>query len=174
MITRRLRFGYLIAVGGLAAAIFGTIYAKWPFIFLSIYFALCWLVWFACAVRREDRNIAPLLGLWILIDIGILVHLAAFEHAYGHGSLSGVEFLYAFSYAPVLFPSGFILPFFDGAISNKWHLWQYFGATLSYVLPDWITATLISATQSALVVWGIGRVRRMCRSLTSQSTETGA
>ncbi len=144
-------------------ASFGMINAKWPFVLLSIYFAFCWLIWIICAIRQEGRNICQRLILWILIDVGILIQFVAFDRAYGHGSLSGVEFLYAFSFAPVCFPSAFILAFFDGAISNKYYFWQYFGATLSYVLPDWISGTLVAAMQSVIVICGMEAARRQSR-----------
>lgn len=167
--TRILKFGYTLALGGFAAATFGMINAKWPFLFSSIYFALCWVTWFFCAIRQEGRNITQLLGLWMLIDVGILIQLVAFDRAYGHGSLSGIEFLYLFSFVPVLFPSGFILAVFDGGISNKYYFWQYFGTTLSYVLPAWITGTLAASMQSVIVVCGIDILRRGCRPLTLHS-----
>lgn len=174
MIPTQLRLGYGTALVGLAVAVFGIVYAKWPFLLLSIYFGLCWVVWLVCALGRKDRRITPLVGLWMLIDVGILIQLIAFERAYGHGSLSGVEFLYVFSYAPVIFPSALILPIFEGIFSNKWQFWQLFGSGVDYVLPDWLAATLISAIQSLVIVVGVGRIRMICRSLTLRSTETGA
>jgi hypothetical protein len=148
-----LQFGYKAALCGLALAIVEAVYPAWPFALSSIYFSFCWLVWLVCAVGRQERRIGSLLGLWMLIDAGILVHLAAFVHT-GHGPRPGDELLYVFSFAPVIFPSGLALSGFTEAISSKWEFWQVFGSTLAYVLPDWTRASLMAAVQSFLILAG--------------------
>jgi hypothetical protein len=154
-----LRFSYFAALGGLGFALFGTEGLHWPFAYLfsSISFTFCWLLWFACAVSRTERDRAALLGLWLLIDLGILIQLTVFEYAHGHGSLSGTEFLYLFSFAPVILPSGLILSRLAGFASTKLHLGTIFGSSLGYVLTSWVEASLIAAVQSVIIVWGFRR-----------------
>lgn len=160
-----LKFAYGLAFGGFGFAIFGTRHPHWPFAYLvlSLYFSLCWVVWFACAFKWRERNQVALLGLWALIDIGILVELAMCESAHGHGPLSGAEFLYLFSFAPVILPFGLGLSFIGGIVSLDRQDWLVFGPTLAYVLPDWIEASLIAAVQSACVVWCGRRILAMRR-----------
>ncbi|MES2103176.1 MAG: hypothetical protein V4634_04095 [Pseudomonadota bacterium] len=141
-----------MSLAGLAVAFVGSAYAPWTFIFLSIYFAVCWIVWFVCALAAGKSETKHLLVLWILIDVAILLQCIGFERAYGHGSLTGVEFLWGFSYAPVVFPTGlayFLLlenAFYDTRIL------EFFNSTFGYVIGSWINASLAGAIQTVLVI----------------------
>lgn len=155
-----IRLGYIIALVGFAAVMVEAIYPRCPFILFSVYFAACWMLWLVCA-WRQCSSITALIGLWILIDTAVLIELTAFEHIYGHGPLSGSEFLYLFSFAPVIVPSGLVLGMFAG-VTPKWPLWSYLGPAAAYVVPQWIEMTIIAVTQSFALV-GIGRSIRQMR-----------
>jgi hypothetical protein len=155
-----IRLGYIIALVGLAAVTIEAIYPRCPFILFSVYFAVCWMLWLVCA-WRQDSSITALVGLWILIDTAVLIELTAFEHTYGHGPLSGAEYLYLFSFAPVIVPSGLLLGMFAG-VASKWPLWGYLGPATAYVAPEWIEMTVIAVTQSFAVAV-IGRSIRKKR-----------
>jgi hypothetical protein len=160
-----IRHAYKTALLGLAAVIIEAVYPKFPFLFFGLYFGLCWVLWLVCAWQRGS-SIMALVGLWILIDSAVLIELVAFERTYGHGSLSGGEFLYLFSFAPVIIPSGLLLRV-TGHIVSEWSLWAELGPAASYVVPQWIDLSVFAVLQS-LAVAVVGRFLRPARLLSSQ------
>jgi hypothetical protein len=160
-----IRLAYRTTLVGLAAVIIEAVYPKFPFLFFGLYFGLCWVLWLVCAWQRES-SIMTLAGLWILIDSAVLIELVAFERTYGHGSLSGEEYLYLFSFAPVIIPSGLLLRV-TGHIASQWSLWTDLGPAVSYVVPQWIDMSVFAVLQSFAVA-AFGRFIRPARLLRSQ------
>jgi hypothetical protein len=170
---RLLRVGYLMAGFGLAIAVFGLAYAQWPFILLAGYFTACWLVWYACVIRCAGRKNLHLVYLWLIIDVAVLVQQVAFEREFGHGSLSGVEFLWLISFAPVAIPSALIayalIPMWSQTIKAL-GIWAF----LSYgeILSTWLAVSVLAAIQSAAYLALVSYIANLLRRLAARNSGT--
>ncbi len=172
-LDRPLRCGFIMALAGLATAFVGMVYMNITYIILSFYFAVCWLVWFACALLPGKRKAMHLLILWLLIDVAIFIQCLALEQSFGHGPLSGAEYIWAISYAPVIFPAGFIYArvFYD-AIHHAQDLVLFLGPTLGRVLGDWLGFSFLAAAQSLLIVSGALTARNIYRTIILRTNGT--
>jgi hypothetical protein len=106
-----------------------------------------------------------MIGIWVLIDLGVLIDLLAIVIAIPkppHPTPLGLEMVVLIAYFPVVMPLGLAVPqwFFPPSVGT---LVGMLGPVGVNVIDAWIAMTLIAALQSTLIVGTVRTVRYFVR-----------
>src|SRR6202044_3040254 len=165
-----LRGSFVLASAGVAFLLASLAFFRGAAGLLCFYFACLWILWIICSAATSRFHLAPMIGLWILIDAGLLIDFLAIALGIPkppHPVPLGLEMVVLIAYFPVVIPLGLAAP--------QWLIPPSAGTLVSTLGPigadiigAWIAMTAIAALQSALIV-GVVRtvryfVRRSCAS----------
>jgi hypothetical protein len=106
-----------------------------------------------------------MIGVWVLIDLGVLIDLLAIVIAIPkppHPTPLGLEMVVLIAYFPVVMPLGLTVPqwFFPPSVGT---LDSMLGPVGTNVVDAWIAMKLIAALQSTLIVGTVRTVRHFVR-----------
>src|SRR3979411_997962 len=99
----------ILGIAGCALS-FGSI-ALFPRLsgILCFYYFGLWLLWIACVIFSFNLTATRLIGLWLIIDFGLLGNLVAMAPGLTesrlHGGPGGNDIALLLAYAPVVFPA---------------------------------------------------------------------
>jgi hypothetical protein len=122
---------------------------------LLFYFCGLWLLWLLCGcIVTPWPGAARLLGLWALIDLGVLILILVMAKNVSdlaHPGADGADVAILTAYLPVTIPSGFLIPSWarpnlPGALAGT--LGQY----RVNLINAWLGASVIAAFQCVVLV----------------------
>lgn len=149
------RIALSAAVLGLVMALASFAFPKAPAGVLSFYFTICWSLWIACAVVRHRQSLWYLLGIWVSIDVAILVMFLSIDYSLGNiNGAPGTDLVWAICYAPMLVPSGFLAsslfqhPFFtiDPSIISA-------DSSFYVIFTTWIDFSILASSQAIIITY---------------------
>lgn len=138
---------------------------------LCFYFFGLWALWTVCLIAVPRLTATHLIGLWALVDTGLLVALLAMAASLSasrpHAGPDGADLAIFIAYLPVVFPSVLVVP--SSAIP---HFTDLFEGTLGHIRADllgaWIGMSGLAALQSLVLGAIVRGVQAMARRSPSQ------
>ena len=164
-IPQIVRRSFILACAGVVLSLGSLTFFRGSAGLLCFYFAGLWILWIVCSAVTSRFQWAPMIGLWVLIDIGLLIDFIAIALGIPkppHPVPLGLDFVALIAYFPVVIPLGLIVPQWL-LLTSAGTLITMLGPVGADIIDTWISMTVIAALQSTLVAVVVRTVRQFVR-----------
>lgn len=149
-----LKLSFAAAGLGLVACSISFAVPAIPVGLLCFYFFACWLLWLVCVFASVKSQPVLVAGLWLLLNLDVLVMFLAISSSVGDvRSSQGTELVWFISYAPVVVPTAFAV---HPAMPEAHRTLSAVSPPFSAVVADWLDFAYVALVQSlliALIAW---------------------
>jgi hypothetical protein len=169
-----LRRSFIFAIAGVVLSLASLTFFRGSAGLLCFYFAGLWILWIVCSVVTSRFQWAPMIGLWVLIDLGVLIDFLSIALAIPkapHPVPLGLEFVALIAYFPVAIPLGLIVPQWL-LLTSAGMLFNRLGPVGADIIDAWIGMTVIAARHSTLIAVVVCTVRQFVRRKRTHAVDT--
>jgi len=147
------RFSFSTSVLGLLMAGASFAFPTVPVGLLCFYFAACWILWTVCSIKANENRMLLLVGMWVAIDVAVLVMFLSMTATVGDVRDSpGTELVWFICYAPMMLPGVLVSAPFTGDVDTAAKsLPPLFNPAVDRVIADWVQFSFVAAIQAFVV-----------------------